>query len=343
MAGDNQDECWMKLALGEARKGVGRTSPNPSVGAVLVVGDRIVARGHHRGPGLPHAETECLARWKKPIPADAVLYVTLEPCSTTGRTGPCTEAIIASGIKTVVIGTIDMNPRHQGRGVRLLEDAGVTVRVGALSSECAKLNEYFNKWIVTGRPFVIAKCGMSLDGRLTRPPGEPRWLTSPASRRHAHQLRAEVDAVLIGAETLRRDNPRLTVRGVRGARQPLRVVIAGKGKLPTDAHLFCDRFKERTAVYKNKSLAAVLNDLGKQEITSVMIEGGGKVLGEALDKRLIDRVQIYVAPLFTGGPVVAFAGKGFAATIGAARIEGISYEKIGQDICVGGYPRYLES
>jgi diaminohydroxyphosphoribosylaminopyrimidine deaminase/5-amino-6-(5-phosphoribosylamino)uracil reductase len=336
------DERFMRAALDEAKKPVGRTSPNPAVGALLVIGNRIVARGHHRGPGKQHAEIECLAKWRKPIPGSATLFVTLEPCSTTGRTGPCTAALIESGIKNVVIGSIDVNPKHSGRGVRLLEDAGITVRVGVLGAECAKLNEYFNKWIVTGRPFVIAKCGMSLDGRLTRPPGEPQWLTTPASRLQAHQLRAAVDAVLIGAETLRQDNPRLTIRGVSGARQPLRVVIAGQSKLPADAHLFRDRFRERTLVYKNKSLATILTDLGKRDITSVMIEGGGKVLGEALDKRLIDKVQVYIAPLFTGGPVIAFGGKGSAVTVDAARLEGISYERIGQDICVCGYPRYRD-
>lgn len=333
-------ERFMKAALGEARKAVGRTSPNPTVGAILVIGGKIVARGHHRGPGNPHAEVECLERWKRRIPADAVLYVTLEPCSTTGRTGPCTDAIIASGIKNAVIGAIDVNPKHQGRGIKQIERAGIGVRTGILGDECASLNESFNKWIVTGLPFVIAKCGMSLDGRLSRRAGEPRWLTSPAVRRHAHELRAQVDAILIGAETLRRDNPRLTVRGVRGAKQPLRVVLTRGGKLPGDAHLFGDHFKERTLVYRNKSLPAVLADLGKRKVTSVLIEGGGKILGEALDRRLIDKIQLYVAPLFSGGPIIAFGGRGSATTAESARIERISFNRIGQDICVTGYPRY---
>src|SRR5206468_3584145 len=152
-----------------------------------------------------------------------------------------------------VIGATDVNPRHCGRGIVQLRNAGVTVRQGVLAEKCTRLNEAFNKWIVTGQPFVIAKCGMSLDGRLTRPSGEPRWITERAARGDAHQLRARVDAVLVGAETVRADNPRLTVRGVRGMRQPWRVVLTRSGRLPRHAHLFSDRFAARTLIYERKS------------------------------------------------------------------------------------------
>lgn len=340
MASPKTDKTFMRAALNEAKKALGRTSPNPAVGAVLVVNDRIVARGHHRGAGRPHAEIECLSAWGKPLPPDATLFVTLEPCSTVGRTGACTDAITAAGLKNIVIGAIDVNPRHQGRAIKLLAEAGIVVRSGVLADESENLNESFNKWITTGLPLVIAKCGMSLDGRLTRRPGEPQWLTSPAARRDAQHLRAQVDAILIGAETLREDDPRLTVRGVRGARQPWRVILTRSGKLPRGARLFHDRFRDRTLVYKNKSMQSVLKELGGREVTSVLIEGGGKILGEALDDRLIDKVQVYVAPLFTGGPVIAFAGKGCADTATAARVETISFRRIGADICVTGYPTY---
>jgi diaminohydroxyphosphoribosylaminopyrimidine deaminase/5-amino-6-(5-phosphoribosylamino)uracil reductase len=339
MLSDTNAEKFMRAALREARKGLGLTSPNPAVGAVLVIGNKIVARGHHRGPGRSHAEVECLARWKRDMPADAILVVTLEPCSTTGRTGPCTNAIIDSGLRNVVVGTIDLNPRHQGRGIKLLEEAGIRVRAGVLENECKNLNEYFNKWIVTGLPFVIAKCGMSLDGRLSRPPNESRWLTSAAARRHAHHLRAEVDAILVGAETVRRDNPRLTVRGIPKSKQPLRIVLTRSGRLPRRAHLFQDRFKDRTLVYKNKGLPEVLADLGKRQITSVLIEGGGETLGQALDTGVIDKIHVYIAPLLTGGPVIAFGGKGCASTAEASRVERISYEKVDGDICATGYLR----
>ncbi len=334
----NPDEKFMRAALKEAKKARGRTSPNPAVGAVLVIDDQIVAKGHHREAGHSHAEIECLRDFGAPVPARAILYVTLEPCSTAGRTGPCTAAIIKARIRNVVIGAIDRNPRHSGRGIIELRNARVTVREGILADECSRHNEAFNKWIVTGRPFVIAKCGMSLDGRLTRPPGEPRWITDHAARRDANQLRAYVDAVLVGAETVRADNPRLTVRTVRGAPQPWRIVLTRSGRLPRQARLFSDRFAARTLIYRGKNLAAVLKDLGKRCITSVLIEGGGEILGEALDKRLIDKVQIYLGPVLTGGAVIAFPGKGSAKTADSLRLRHVGYEKIGQTVCVTGYP-----
>jgi diaminohydroxyphosphoribosylaminopyrimidine deaminase/5-amino-6-(5-phosphoribosylamino)uracil reductase len=214
------DEQSMRAALAEARKGIGQTSPNPAVGAVLVVQGRVIAKGHHREAGAPHAEVECLGSIRGPLPAGAALYVTLEPCSTTGRTARCTDAILAAGVKNVVVGAVDPNPAHRGSGLEILRAAGVNVRSGVLADECAALNEAFNKWIQTGRPLVLAKCGMTLDGRLTRPAGEGRWLTGSASRRHANRKRGEVDAIMIGAETLRQDDPRLTVREKRGVRQP---------------------------------------------------------------------------------------------------------------------------
>jgi diaminohydroxyphosphoribosylaminopyrimidine deaminase/5-amino-6-(5-phosphoribosylamino)uracil reductase len=328
----------MRAALIEARKGFGLTSPNPAVGALLVAKNKIVARGHHRRAGLPHAEIECLAQFGRKVPANATLYVTLEPCSTIGRTGPCTTAIIESRIRQVVIGASDPNPRHSGRGIDLLRKAGVDVRVGILSAACTELNESFNKWIQTGIPFVIAKCGMSLDGRLTAPRSESRWLTAPASRRHAQELRANVDAVLVGAETIRADNPRLTVRGRPGAKQPRRIVLSRSGKLPRAARIFTDRFAELTTIYRATDLREVLRKLGADEITSVLIEGGGDVLGQALDQRLIDKVQIYTAPIFTGGPTIAFGRAGADSTPSAAHLTRVRYEKIGGDICVTGYP-----
>jgi diaminohydroxyphosphoribosylaminopyrimidine deaminase / 5-amino-6-(5-phosphoribosylamino)uracil reductase len=334
------DQRFMRVALNEARRAIGLTSPNPAVGAVLVINNRIAARGHHRQAGAPHAEIECLRKFRRALPARSTLYVTLEPCSTTGRTGPCVSEIIKSGVRNVVIGTIDVNPRHAGRGISILRKAGIKVRIGVLADECVALNEAFNKWIVTGRPFVIAKCGMSLDGRLTRTPRESRWITSAAARRHARKLRATVDAILVGANTVKIDNPRLTVRGAPGRKQPWRVVLARSGSLPKRAKIFTDRLAQRTIVYRNRALRAVLEDLGQKEITSVLIEGGGKILGQALDERLIDKLQLYVGPIFAGGPVVAFAGQGAGSTREAGRLARPTYERIGHDICITGYPIY---
>lgn len=337
------DENFMKAALAEARRGSGHVSPNPAVGAILVRNGRIVSGGYHRAPGQPHAEIECLTSAPAGSLRGATLYVTLEPCSTTGRTPPCTGAIVRGGIRRVVIGATDLNPLHGGRGIDQLRAAGITVTTGVLVTECSRLNEAFNKWIVTGKPFVIAKCGMSLDGRLTRRPNEGRWLTSPAARRHARELRAQVDAILIGAETLRRDDPRLTTRGIRNARQPWRVVLSRSGKLPRAAHLFSDRFAHRTLVFAGKTLRQVLNELGRREITSVLIEGGGDIFGQAFDARLVDKIQFYFAPLITGGPVLAVAGIGASSTLRGAKVSQAHFARIGSDLVVTGYPRWGET
>lgn len=329
-------ERFMRVALAEARKGLGQTSPNPAVGAVLVAAGKVIARGHHRAAGNPHAEVECLRSLGKAVPRNAILYVTLEPCSTTGRTPPCTDAIIAAGVRNVIVGAIDVNPLHSGRGITALREGGVNIQTGILAEECAELNTAFNHWILTGRPFVIAKCGMSLDGRLTRPPGEGQWLTSATARKHARRLRSEVDAILVGAETVRADNPRLTVRGSRDARQPWRVIVTRSGRLPARANVFTDRFAKRTKVFRDQSLAQVLSALGEEEITSVLIEGGGDVLGQALDAGLIDRVSIYLGPIFTGGPVWAFAGRGAGATSQGTRLRDMKYERVGQEIFLTG-------
>lgn len=340
MTSDQIDERFMRLALAEARKGLGHTSPNPAVGAIIVANGELVSRAHHQKAGGPHAEIKCLEKIGGRLPSGSTLYVTLEPCSSVGQTGRCTDAILRAGLRRVVVGALDVNPRHQGRGIKILQDSGLDARVGVLNQECTALNEAFNKWIITKRPFVIAKCGMTLDGRLTRPRGESRWITGPAARRAAHTLRAQVDAILVGAETLRADNPRLTVRGVPGAKQPWRIVLTRSGKLSSDLKVLHDRYAERTVIYRKRSLDFVLEDLGRKNITSVLIEGGGQILGEALDARLIDKVHLYIAPLLSGGPVLAFAGRGTPHTQNAARLEQVSYRRLASDICVSGYPKY---
>lgn len=327
------DEIFMRAALREARRGLGHTSPNPAVGAVIVRGARVVARGFHRQAGLPHAEIEALSALKKPeLSRAATLFVTLEPCSTQGRTPPCVEAIIRAGFRRVVIGSIDPNPQHAGRGIDLLRAAGITVDLGVLETECRELNAAFNKWIVTKLPLVIAKAGMSLDGRLTRPPGEGQWLTGELARADVHKLRAQVDAVLIGAGTLRADNPRLTVRGIPGARQPWRVIVGDHRPLPRTAHVFTDAHRARTLVYRGQSFGSVLRDLGRRQITSVLIEGGMRVLGEAFDRRLVDRVRIYLAPLLCAGPVVVIGGEGAASTAASLPLKNPRYCGLGEDL-----------
>ncbi len=263
--------------------------------------------------------------------------MTLEPCSTIGRTGPCTEAIVRAGIRRIVIGAIDPNPEHNGEGIGKLRGAGLNVVSGVLEEECSSLNEGFNKWITTGLPFVIAKCGMTLDGRLTLRPRAGRWVTSAAARRDAQNLRRAVDAIVIGGATARKDNPRLTIRPASKHRQPWRVVLSKSGRLPRRSNLLLDRFKDRTLVYRNKPFESVLRDLGRKGVLSVLVEGGGEILGQILDRGLIDKVQLYVGPIFAGGPVVAFAGTGAESTQTALKLEKISYSRIGQDVRVTGY------
>ena len=329
----------MRLALREAERGLGRTSPNPAVGAVIVRGGRVLARGFHHAAGQPHAEIEALRALRRPEQArGATIYVTLEPCSTHGRTPPCTDAILRAGLARVVIGATDPNPRHAGSGPGLLEAGGAEVRVGVLGEECRRLNRPFNRWIVTGRPWVIAKAALTLDGRLTRPPGEDRWLSGPAARAHAHRQRARVDAILVGAGTVRADNPRLTVRGVPGAdpgRQPWRVVLTRGGDLPAGAHLFTDEWRERTLVFRDQPLEAVLGDLGRRQVTSVLIEGGGQVLGQAFSAGLVDEVQFYFTPWLAGGDGAAVTDEKSASGLGAITSE-YRCEKLGADVFVGG-------
>ena len=331
------DEKFMREAIRLARKGRGKTQPNPAVGCVLVKKGRLIARGWHRRAGLPHAEIEALRSLENPAAArGATAYVTLEPCSTHGRTPPCTRALIDAGVSRVVTGAIDPNPEHRGHGLRLLEKAGITTRTGVLAEECAALNPEFSYLMTTGLPWVIAKCGMSLDGRLTRPPGEGPWITSPAARADAMKLRASVDAILVGAETVRADNPSLTVRGRKTASQPWRIVWAPRGVVPPQAKIFTDRWKDRTLVLRQKTLRAALRELARRGIQSVLVEGGGHTLGCLFDARLANEVVFYVAPLIAGGGVPAVGGRGISSAAEAIRLIQPEYRRIGRDLRISG-------
>jgi len=303
------DEKFMRQAIVLARRGAGRTQPNPAVGCVIVKNGRVIGRGWHRRAGAPHAEVEALRSLKNPSSArGATAYVTLEPCCTQGRTPPCTRALLDAGITRAVVGAIDPNPRHRGRGIKILREAGVETESGILADECTALNPEFNHVMRTGLPWVIAKCGMSLDGRLTRPRGEGQWITSPTARRDAMRLRARVDAILVGAGTVKADNPALTLRGITG-RQPWRVIWAPRSAPPTKAHVFHDALRDRTIVLREKTLRAALRSLARRGIQSVLVEGGGYTLGNLFERKLASECVFYVAPVLTGGETVA-AGAG---------------------------------
>jgi diaminohydroxyphosphoribosylaminopyrimidine deaminase/5-amino-6-(5-phosphoribosylamino)uracil reductase len=334
-----EDIKFLKAALAEAVKGRGLTHPNPAVGALVVKNGKILSRGWHRAAGEPHAEIEALRGLKKSIDArGATLYVTLEPCSTHGRTPPCTRAIIDAGIVRVVYGARDPNPSHAGRADKIFVKAGVSVTRGVIEEECALLNEAWNKWIATGLPFVVAKAGMSLDGRIASPPGR-RWITSEESRFDAMRLRAGCGAILVGGETVCADNPRLTVRGIPTSSQPWRAVWTRSGKIPRASHLFTDEFRDKTLVYKNVPLREALKDLADKGVEKVLIEGGGRTLGEAFDQGLVDRVVFYVAPVLIGGGVPAIAGRGAGSSGEGIRLEEVAYGRLGPDLKMEGRVR----
>lgn len=334
------DAFFMNETIRLARRGIGSTHPNPAVGCLIVHQGKIIGRGWHRKAGGPHAEIAALQSLARPGSArGAVFYVTLEPCSSHGRTPPCTEALISAGAARVVVGAIDPDPRHRGRGLKILRTAGIKVTRGVLEDECVGLNPEFHHAMSTGLPWVIAKCGMSLDGRLTRPPGEPRWITSPAARADAMRLRARVDAILVGAGTVRADNPALTLRGVRGAPQPWRAVWAPRGQPPHDAQVLHDRWKDRTLILRDRSLRGALRSLAARGVRSVLIEGGGHTLGRVMDERLACEVVFYVAPMLAGGKVPAIGGRGAGRTCDAVKLDQVEYRTIGACLRMSGLIR----
>ncbi|HUI07957.1 MAG TPA: bifunctional diaminohydroxyphosphoribosylaminopyrimidine deaminase/5-amino-6-(5-phosphoribosylamino)uracil reductase RibD [Verrucomicrobiae bacterium] len=373
MAFSKDDEQFMRRALALARCGFGKTSPNPVVGAVLVKHGRVIGEGWHKRAGGPHAEVFAFrmanaARTRgrdvrastPPLAARrSTLYVTMEPCSTWGKTPPCTDAIVAAGVRRVVVAALDPNPKHNGRGLKILRRAGIRVDAGLLADEATAMNEAFNKWIATGTPFVIAKAAMSLDGKIATRTGDAQWITSEAARREAHKLRARVDAVMVGANTVIRDNPRLTLRhGVRG-RQPWRVVVDARGRSPCQARVYTDRFRHRTIVFTTRlsssqwrrtlalrnvvvivvpakkgrvHLGVALRELGRMESTNVLIEGGSELLGSLFDARLVDNVVLFYAPVIIGGrdAVTAVAGEGASQVARAIRLVDCHCQPIGK-------------
>ena len=331
----DSDERFLRRGLKLAQLGSGLTFPNPRVGAVLVRGGRIIGEGFHLRAGTPHAEVHAVADARKrgQRVEGATLYVTLEPCSTQGRTPPCTGLIIREKIARVVFAATDPNPAHAGAATRLLKKAGVKVSHGLLAKEATALNRDFNWYITHRRPWVVAKIALSLDGKIAAPPQDDRWLTSPEARRAAHELRWESDAILIGAETARTDNPRLTVRlpGRKGKIQPWRIVLTRSGRLPKHLHLFSDEHRDQTLVFRNQSLKKVLLDLGRREISHLLIEGGGEVLTEALRQNLVNEVAFFIAPAAMGTKPRAVKKLG-----ASLRLRDVRYEKVGPDLLLRG-------
>ncbi|OGV82137.1 MAG: riboflavin biosynthesis protein RibD [Lentisphaerae bacterium RIFOXYA12_64_32] len=335
------DKDWMRKALRLARRAWGQTTPNPMVGAVLVRHGREVGAGYHHRAGLPHAEVEALHVAAGARARGATLYVTLEPCCTHGRTPPCTDAILAAGVARVVVGCLDPNPRHAGRGVAALRDKGIEVEVGVLEAECRELNEAFFCWIQHRRPFVLLKMAMTLDGRIATASGESQWITGEKARAQVQKLRQWAGAILVGGETVRRDNPNLTVRSPQNWwRQPLKLVWSRQRAVPKNLNIW----KDPTNPPRNVSPATpaqwrrLLAELGAQEVTALLIEGGGELAAACLRAGIVDKVQFYVAPKILGGrgsrPVVG--GPDPIALADALALCDVRIQRVGADFVVTG-------
>ena len=334
------DETFMREAVQLARKGAARTRPNPAVGCIIVKNGRIIGRGYHRRAGHPHAEIEALRSLRTPSAArGATAYITLEPCCTHGKTPPCTEGLIAAGVSRVVVGAIDPNPKHRGRGIKLLRRKNIETKTGVLGAECEAINPEFNRVMRTGLPWVVAKCGMSLDGRLTRPPGEGQWITSPAARRDAMKLRANVDAVMVGAGTVRADDPALTLRGVKG-KHPRRVIWAPRSLPPKTGRLMVAAAEGEAVILRQKSLRAALRALARKGIQRVLLEGGGYTLGRAFDAGLVQEIVVYIAPLLAGGAIPAVGAKGVAPVLPERRVTALCSEEIGGCLKLSGHLKH---
>jgi diaminohydroxyphosphoribosylaminopyrimidine deaminase/5-amino-6-(5-phosphoribosylamino)uracil reductase len=353
----------MARAIVLARRAIGSASPNPPVGAVIVKDGHIVGEGYTQPPGQAHAEIMALAQAGEDA-RGADLYVTLEPCAHQGRTPPCTSAIIAAGIRRVHIAALDPNPRTDGRGVARLEQANVSVVLGEGSPDSGALIEAFAKHITTDKPFVVAKFAMSLDGKIATRSGDSKWISNAAARKHAHALRARVDAVMVGIGTALADDPQLTVRDIPHTRpQPTRVVIDSTGRLPTHAAMLAldgttiiataGLDTERRAALEatgaevidtgaraQVDLPQLLATLGERQITSVLVEGGSHLLGSLFDLGLIDKVVAVIAPVIIGGAEALgpVGGTGAQTIPNALLLTQVTYEQVEGDIIVTGYP-----
>ncbi len=352
----------MRRALVLARRALGNTSPNPLVGAVVIRNGRILGEGYHHRAGQPHAEIEAIrdCRERGHDPRGATLVVTLEPCSTTGRTPPCTRAILKAGFRRVVVGAVDPNPDHAGRGLALLRKAGVTVVEGVLRTEAEALNPGFNHWIVHRRPLVTLKAAMTLDGKIATSQGNSRWITGEASRRVVMRLRQEHDAVLVGIGTVLADDPQLTIRRGGKTRCGLRIVLDSRARIPITSRLLTDPFASNTLVVVGEgaakarvnrirslatvwvaplhdgriALPALCAELGRRGITSVLVEGGGEVHAGFLRERLAQRIAFFYAPKIVGGREAprSVGGIGWESLEEAPRIEGARWRALGDDL-----------
>ncbi|MFN3534282.1 MAG: bifunctional diaminohydroxyphosphoribosylaminopyrimidine deaminase/5-amino-6-(5-phosphoribosylamino)uracil reductase RibD [Desulfatiglandales bacterium] len=363
------DQYFMRLAIREAKKGRGKTSPNPCVGAVLVKDGSLIGKGYHKRAGMPHAEVEALSSTKED-PSGATLYVTLEPCNHYGRTPPCTEAILKARIKRVVIGTLDPNPHVEGGGKERLKREGIEVVEGVLERECYRLNEGYMKYVRTGLPFVYAKAAITLDGFTATSTGDSKWITGERARRYGHRLRSMVDAVMVGSGTVLKDDPLLNVRLIRSKKTPYRVVLDSRLSIPQDSALLRDGKDvilitgegvdiQRILPYESKGARVIrcptrggridalscLKILGKMGIQTILLEGGATLTASFLEERMVDKFYVFVAPKLLGGsdghPVIR--GVGPTEIRNTLRLTQTEVVRLGEDILIAGCLEYPES
>ena len=357
------DEKYMQMAMRLALKAKGMTFPNPMVGALVVKEDRIIGRGYHEKAGLPHAEISALNEAGGNA-AGATLYVTLEPCAHYGRTPPCVDRIIESGIKEVVAGMQDPNPLNNGKGMEILRAKGIKVRCGVLEDELRKINEVFIKYITTKLPFVAVKVGQSLDGRIATSDGDSHWVTSAEARGYARRLRGDFEAVMVGVNTVLRDDPRLEAEGTQ--LRPYKVIVDSQLSTPCTAKIFSPGAKvvlatlpelagqetENRQILAAKArildigekngqinLRALLKKLAAAGITSVFAEGGGTLIGSLFDERLVDKVFFFISPKIIGGKdaLGSVMGRGVKKVDKAVRLKNVELKRIGEDFLVEGY------
>lgn len=322
----SDDDKFMRRALELAVKAIGRTSPNPLVGCVIVKDNQVVGEGYHFKAGTPHAEVHALAAAGDQA-RGATAYVTLEPCSHFGRTPPCADALISAGIKRVVVAMIDPNPLVTGRGIDRLREAGIMVDVGLMLQEASVINEIFIKVITSGLPFVVYKTAMTLDGKIATETGDSRWVSKEASRHYVHQLRDRYSVIMVGSETVIQDNPALTCR-IPGGKDPIRLIVDGQLRIPEKAHVLSasehspciiatsqaastekvERLKNLKQVEvwqydtpRHVPLEKLLRDLVSRGWTSVLLEGGGGLAGTLIKEQCVDKIEFFIAPKLVGG------------------------------------------
>ena len=338
----HSDTYFMQMALDRAAEAWGSTAPNPMVGAVIVRGENVLATGYHHKAGEAHAEADALNNAAKSAVdvRGATIYVTLEPCSTTGRTPACTDAIIRSGLKRVVIGCLDPNPKHAGRGVDILRNAGIEVAVGVCEDQCIELNAPFFTWITTGKPLVMLKMASTLDGKTATYTGDSFWITGTEARSRVQKLRRLSGAIMVGANTVRRDHPRLNVREPENwQKQPLRLIASNSMTKEELDSFFPDGNAEIVRVNTPEEWNDLLEDLGRKNITALLIEGGGNLAASALKANVVDYVEFHIAPRILGGAGshTSVDGSDPQKMCEALDLEHVKTTVYGRDIVVSGY------